>query len=461
MVPTIIERFAIDQGGATGADPAGFVISALVVCAAAIPDSIRVQVKKHNTGWLESARIWGALVGDPSRKKTPIISIAVKPLAKIDAEYSKKNSEARAKYNALSAEEKRQTQPPPQPRAVLQSVTIEAAQEILKENDRGLLCHHDELAGFFGSLDKYSGGGKAAATDRAFWLQAYNGGAYTSDRIARGSTYVPNLSTCLLGGIQPSVIRKIANDCNDDGLLQRFLPVVLRESDVGTDEPMSSDVFGYNSLVRFLHSLKGEMKLRFDEDAQKIRAELEKKHKHLEMCWEKNTKLATHIGKYDGIFARLCVLFHCINHAAVGLTPPPVINETTARGVADFLHGFLFRHAVAFYTDVVGLSDDHEHVTCVADYILAHGLEKLTVRDVARGDRAMRRLAKRDVETVFDQLHAMGWIERTDGRQADVWLVNPQVHIEHAERAKREHERRNLKRRILAEMAIERDSAGE
>src|SRR4029077_18870583 len=124
---------------------------------------------------------------------------------------------------------------------------------------------------------------------------------------------------------------------------------------------------------------------------------------------------------------------------------------------ADFLHGFLFRHAVAFYTDVVGLSDNHEQVTCVADYILAHELTKMTVRDVARGDRAMRHLAKRDVETVFDQLHAMGWIERTDGRQADVWLVNPQVHIEHAERAKREHERRTLKRKILADMAIERD----
>jgi hypothetical protein len=452
MVPAIIERFAVDQGRATGADPAGFVISALVVCAAALPDSIRLQVKKHNTGWLESARIWGALVGEPSRKKTPIISIAVKPLAKIDAEYSKMNSVARAKYNALSTKEKRQTPPPPQPRAVLQSVTIEAAQEILRDNERGLLCYHDELAGFFGSLDKYSGGGKASATDRAFWLQSYNGGAFTSDRIGRGATYLPNLSACLLGGVQQSVIRRIAGDCLDDGLLQRFLPIVLRESEVGTDEPMSQDIFHYNTLVRFLHGLKGELTLHFDESAQNIRAELEKKHKVLEAFWEKNTKLATHIGKYDGIFARLCVLFHCIGCGAAGFGPLPVISEATARSVAEFLHGFLFWHAAAFYTDVIGLSDSHDHVTRVADYILAHGLEKITIRDVARGDRAMRALDKKAVEAIFDQLHAMGWIDRTAGRQADVWLVNPQVHIEHAERAVREKERRDTNRELLAEM---------
>lgn len=61
-------------------------------------------------------------------------------------------------------------------------------------------------------------------------------------------------------------------------------------------------------------------------------------------------------------------------------------------GVADFLHGFLFPHAMAFYANVLGLSNDHDRLSNVADYILAHKLEKITVRDVARGDRSMRGL---------------------------------------------------------------------
>jgi hypothetical protein len=406
----------------------------------------------------KSARIWVAIIGGPSVKKTPIIKGAVYPLEKIDAEYSKANSEARAEYNKLSADEKRKTEAPKQPRVVLQSVTIEAAQEIFKDNPGGLLIHNDELAGFFGSMDKYSGG-KGSATDRAFWLQSFNGGVYTSDRVGRGSTFIPNLSACILGGIQPDVIRGIAGDCLDDGLLQRFLPVVVRDSVVGTDEPMSDDVFEYNKLVRGLHNLSGDVTLKFDEGAQRLRLELEHKHKELETCWSMHKKLATHIGKYDGIFARLCVLFHCIDHAGIGgwAQLPLVIPETTARRVADFLHGFLFRHALAFYTDVLGLADDHDHLAAVAGYILAHGLEKLTNRDIARGDKTMRKLKRNDVDAVFDQLHAMGWIDRSPdlrpGRRTEtIWTVNPRVHVEHAGRAKDEAERRARYQKMIADM---------
>lgn len=65
-LPDIIERFAYDRGTAMGADMAGIAMSALAVCAAAIPDKIQLKVKRHNSGLLESARLWVALVGPPS-----------------------------------------------------------------------------------------------------------------------------------------------------------------------------------------------------------------------------------------------------------------------------------------------------------------------------------------------------------------------------------------------------------
>jgi hypothetical protein len=39
------------------------------------------------------------------------------------------------------------------------------------------------------------------------------------NRVKRGSVFIPNLSVCLLGGIQPDVIRRLAADGLDDGLL--------------------------------------------------------------------------------------------------------------------------------------------------------------------------------------------------------------------------------------------------
>ena len=41
-----------------------------------------------------------------------------------------------------------------------------------------------------------------------------------------------------------------------------------------------------------------------------------------------NGKLAAHIGKYDGLFGRLCVAFHCIEHADDNHIPEFVTEDT-------------------------------------------------------------------------------------------------------------------------------------
>lgn len=60
---------------------------------------------------------------------------------------------------------------------------------------------------------------------------------------------------------------------------------------------------------------------------------------------------------------------------------------------------FLLPHAVAFYFGTLGLSDNHDRLCAIASYILAHQLDKITNRDVQRGDRAMRGLEDKDSKT--------------------------------------------------------------
>ena len=121
------------------------------------------------------------------------MSTVAKPLRVIDTEMARKNQRAMAEYNRLSKEEKQKKEPPKQTRLAMQDTTIEAAQEILKDSPDGVLLYQDELSGWFGSMDKYSSA-RGAAKDRAFWLQSYNGGPYTVNRIGRGSLLIPNLS---------------------------------------------------------------------------------------------------------------------------------------------------------------------------------------------------------------------------------------------------------------------------
>jgi len=88
LLPITLENFAILNGNQMGADPAGLAMAAIVTCAAAIPDQIKLKVKKHDD-WFESARIWSALVGPPSTKKSPIIDRATAPLIKLDEQMMK------------------------------------------------------------------------------------------------------------------------------------------------------------------------------------------------------------------------------------------------------------------------------------------------------------------------------------------------------------------------------------
>ena len=254
LLPQMIEDFAFDRGRILGGDAAGIAVGALAVCGAAIPDRICLRPKKHDEGWHEAARLWVALVGLPSTMKSPIMSTVAFPLRAIDAEMAQKNQRAMAEYNRLSREEKQEREPPEQTRLAMQDTTIEAAQEILKDSPDGVLLYQDELSGWFGSMEKYSSA-RGAAKDRAFWLQSWNGGLYAVNRIGRGSLLIPNLSVSILGGIQPDIIRKFAEDSHDDGLLQRLIPIMLRPAVAGRDEKPSRSVAEYKSLVGRLHHI--------------------------------------------------------------------------------------------------------------------------------------------------------------------------------------------------------------
>jgi hypothetical protein len=152
-----------------------------------------------------------------------------------------------------------------------------------------VLCLQDELSGWFGAMDKYTGA-RGAAKDRGFWLQAFNGGEYTINRIGRGAGVIPNLSVSVLGGIQPDPMRKLAADTVDDGLLQRLFPIILSPAVLGLDERIPDVVAEYDRLIEALVEIKvvpaissGRRLpvLRFDPAAQEARRNAERRHLEL------------------------------------------------------------------------------------------------------------------------------------------------------------------------------------
>ena len=459
LLPQIIEEFARKRAEQMGVDPGGMAVTALAVCAAAITDDIKLRVKVHDD-WTESARLWAVIVGGPSAKKTPAINAVAGPLRAIDDGYQRQHRDAMQAWEALDKKAKETTPKPIAKRIRIMDASPEKVGEILKDNPGGLLLDRDELTGWFGAMEKYSSA-KGAGADRALWLQAFNGGSYAVDRISRGSIWVPNLSVSMIGGIQPGPLRSIVQGKDDDGLIQRFTPVIVGPSGDGCDEAVGPIVPMYAALIDRLHALRPptgkavpvERQLRFDEGAQAIFMEVCRTNGALQRGWETvNAKLAMHFGKYDGLFARLCVLWHCIESAGSEL--PERITEDTAGRVAAFLHGYLLQHALAFYRDVVGLADDQDMVLAVANWILARDVKTVTVSEARRGDRVRSSMDEGRAAQVLSRLDALGWLKPLPldrNQKSPRYNVNPLVHRLFEEQARKEALRRAEIRTLIAE----------
>lgn len=461
MLPDVIADYAFDGGELVGVDPAMIAMPALVSCAAALHDDIKLQPKRHETGWTESARLWCAIVGSPSVKKSPAIKRATKRLRKIDMELHDENAKAMAKhaefmeaYKEAKKEAKKTGQHVPAPEApamnrmVVEDITVEALSEVLKSNSRGVLCIQDELSGWFGSMDAYSGG-KSGNKDRAHWLEAYNGGGRVVDRVMRGTLKIPNWSVSMIGGIQPDTIRRIAANMTDDGLMQRFMIIVGsngREHDRPEDMPASR---AFSSLIDHLYAVTGgATSVTLTEEAHQIREALNEYVIDLIDYPALPGGLRSHLGKWTGLFARLLLTYHAIECAARREHPcARQVSGDTAKRVATLMQRYLLPHSLAYYTDILGAASDLEHARWIAGHILSKTLDVVTNRDLMQHYKQWRGIDEWRRVRIMQTLEDMGWVtpvdmEKGKRRGATTWAVNMRAHGLFNAKAQHEAEKR-------------------
>jgi hypothetical protein len=460
LLPPAIAGYARDQAELIGVDPAVIAMAAIGAAAACIDDRIEIQPKRHDTGWREQARLWVGIIGDPSAKKSPGISKAMAPLFKIDQKWRDETNQATAEWLKACEETAKGEEEPPAPigkRLILNDATVEKMGDIMgKSEPRGMLSYQDELSGWLASMDAYKNG--AGGKDKAAWLEAYNGGPKAIDRIKRGSTFVENWSACVLGGIQPSVVQAYAQSTNHDGMLQRFILVKAGEARLGADRrPDLAARERYNFIMEQMAGTQaaGDTVVTLSENAHKIREALDEKL-HKLTANHPNKFLAAALGKWNGLFARLLLTFHCIESAAA--QGYPVFNEVsgeTARRVADLMWHTLLPHAVTFYQGLDPIEDTSRELAAL---ILAHEWARFTVkRDLNRNWKASRKLKPWELEETLDRLEAFGWIFPQPGHlnekgKPGAYLVNPGIHKRFNEQAERERERRKEVTAMMADL---------
>ncbi len=474
MLPEAIRDWMVDTAPIVGVDPSILALSAIVCSAAVMHDGIKLQPEKHNPGWTESARLWGAIIGDSSIKKSPAIKRAKSRLEKIQIDLSKQAAMIEDDYKSkemayeiqrkeyiknLAAkkdcEKPMMAELPEIPRLMAEDVTVEKLAQLLKSNGRGMFVYRDELAGWFGSHDAYKSGGG----DRAAWLESYNGGPRYVDRVGSGSTFVPNWGCSMLGGIQPDAMRKIVDKLPEDGLLQRFIIVQGRPGKEGNEAHYSKEANDrYKDMLDSLfHMTPASDNIQLSPEANETRKEIVRYAFKLMECKMISPGFCSWLGKTEGLSARLMLTYHGIECASKGTHPNShYISASTAMMVHDLWNNFLLPHAIAFYINIVGFSEIGKHVKKLAELCLTAETGEISNREFLHGWIGWRHVKDWDQHTVIQQLIDQGWIlphplaRNTTKGFPTRFLINPELSKYHADRKYAE-----ISRRALAVEAIE------
>ena len=472
-LPVALYPFVADTAARMGVDPVSVAISAVVACASVIDDTFALQPKVHDSSWTKNARLWGAIVGEPSILKTPVIKACTRPIDKLDAQGRAHHAQAMHNYKTDVAKWKTEgsdpdTEPrlPRMDRFLIESTTIEALSEVLRDGGDAkqhtplgkVLVRQDEMSEFFANLDRYRNG-DCGGGDRGAYLRLHNGGRFVMDRVGRGTFACSNWSACFLGGIQPGPIQAVAKDMADEGLLQRFIFCVPARQDEGVNRvPDREAMRHYEALfpaLLLLHPPRptpdGVIRpIVLHRDAHQHRLALTQMTRALAGMPETSNRLRSALDKWPGLFARVALTFHIVELADANLRgddlpPMMVLPEATARRAASFLRDIVLPHLLRadrlmFATLQTG------HARWIAGFILTRGGNWVTLRDVVQAYGILRAPeARRELLEVMESLVTTGWLrpefQANPSRPPAAWAVNPAVHLVFAERATREQER--------------------
>ncbi|PKH65911.1 hypothetical protein CXF61_04035 [Psychrobacter sp. 4Dc] len=265
MMPKMIWDYASNCAERLSA-PIEYVLMPLMVSLGSVIGTRLSIYPKMYDNWEIVPNCYGAIVGDPSSKKSPSLSEGLKPISHLVALAKNKYNEDKLEHDTQKELNKHMTKAaekqlselakklatqaddateisqddlkakaqelaeakqsddliPEIKRYVTDDGTIESIGELESKHKNGMLVKRDELTGWLASLENESN-----QQARSFYLEGFNGlGSFQVDRIGRGSVFIDTHCLSVIGGIQPDKLEyylsKTMKGLGNDGLIQRF-----------------------------------------------------------------------------------------------------------------------------------------------------------------------------------------------------------------------------------------------
>jgi hypothetical protein len=404
VFPEPVREYVLASAAAIGCCPSFVALPLLSCLAAAIGSAKRLKLK---SGWLARSILWTMTVGESGTAKSPASRAAVRFTQEYEqrmvrqydaelAEFKRVNAEREAAAKSKRSKQNF-TQPEGEPiakRVFVSDTTVEALVHVLKDNPRGVLLCRDEMAAWFGGLDRYA---KTVGGDEAAYLSMFDGGCVNVDRRTSDPRrlYVPAAFVSICGTIQPGVLsRAISPGRRESGLLARFLlacpPRVSRDwSENEVSEELCrrmQQLFDRLFELAVVHNGAEEPRdsvVEMSPEAKQVFVDFH--NRQSERTEEKRGDLAAAFSKLTETAGRLALIFHCVRNADGG--SPPVLQlsqESMESGVR--LAEWLGLETERVYRILSGASPNTQRLV---DWIAVHG-GRVTVREVQQGCRWLK-----------------------------------------------------------------------
>jgi len=456
LFPAVLATRAMEISESVGCDPLVPLFAGLGAVCGAIDARTRLELMP---GFLVPPVLWIMTLGDPADKKSPGSRPMFSVLREIEnndkQRYGKELLDWEVKEAQYTVAKKAMIEfvqspeammgntaipevatLPPQPvslKITVQDITSQKLVRQAADRPRGLLCYLDEMTSWVGKLvDARSG------EDRSAWVVSYESEMYKMDRVGGGEIHCDNLAVSIYGNMQPKVFRDNITGLSKDGLLQRFIPVVLDGTKTKLGNPIPDTLSSrgqYDQMIRVTYGLPA-MTYQLSPEAFTEYREFQRWYesaKQDERLLQSSDTFMTSFGKLEGLAGRVALVWHVMDH------PYDLqVSGATMRRVVRFIKEFMIQTLrYSFGGELGGASSFDQWMT---DYIIQHcDKPSLSLSDIKAGAR--RQMGSVNTwgasEMIFASMSTLvdaGWVARMDDGSKEhqhqaLWAINPSLMV--------------------------------
>lgn len=216
---------------------------------------------KYKSREIYPCNLFTCIVGPPGIGKTPAMKFGMYPIYNIERRYRKLHNEKmiawQQKCEVARAQNDTVPKAPKSMDVVVKDSTVEAINQILEYNPKGVVLDQDELLAWVKGMNSYRKG-----SDLEYFLSIWSGTPVKVTRTGKDTKWIEYPFLNVIGSVQPKMLKDlITNDKANNGFLDRILfayPdefVVAKETDIDVDESVYRL---YDNIIQFLQELPNQ-----------------------------------------------------------------------------------------------------------------------------------------------------------------------------------------------------------